>query len=233
MIFSSSGRPPRRMLCYGASGTGSQIALDLRYQGGSEIAFLGYVDDVQDPRRTIEPEFPIYSFEELRELDDVGVFVSVHDPAGRARVCERLKAHGIPLLGARGVPHLAHPNAEVGEGSVVGSTTRLGLSTRLGLGVLALGDLVAHDVEVGDFATLAIGSVVLGHVRIGAGAFIGARAVIGNGSLDRPVLIGDGARVGPGAVVHGNVPPGETVIGPQAMPISRWRSLFARPSGNA
>lgn len=227
MIFSSTGRLPRRMLCYGASGTGSQVSLDLRHQAGPDIEFLGYVDDVNDPRRRVEPDLRVYSFAEILDLEDVGVFVPVHDPATRRQLLARLAEHGIPVLGARGTPHLAHPQAVIGAGSVVTSTTRLGFSTRLGRGVLALSDGLGHDVEIGDFTTLAYGSLVLGHVNIGSNVFIGARAVIKNGTLDRPVVIGDGARVGAGAVVTGNVAPGDTVAGPPAMRLARWRAVLA------
>ena len=226
MLFSSSGRLPARMLCYGASGTGSQLSLDLQFQGGPDIDFLGYVDDVNDPRRTVEPGARVYSFDELLTLEDVGVFVGIHDPQAREAVINRLVEHAVPLIGARGTAHLAHPLATVGEGSIVPSTTRLGHSARLGRGVIGFADLIAHDVEVGDFTTLAASSVISGHVTIGRGVFVGLGAIIRNGTIDKPIVIGDGARIGAGSYVGGDVAAGEIVAAPRAMAVSRWRAVL-------
>ena len=206
------------MLCYGASGTGSQVAYDLRHQAGPDAEFLGYIDDVQDPRRTVEPDARVFNFEEILELDDIGVFVAIHNPVVRREIFARLNAHRIPILGSRGSPHLVHPLATIGEGSILSSSTRIGFSTRLGAGVVGFSDLIAHDVEVGDFTTLAYGSIVLGHVTIGAGVFIGAGAVIKNGSVTRQLTIGDGAIIDAGAIVGSNVPAGTTMMAPHARP---------------
>ncbi|MBC9936444.1 MULTISPECIES: hypothetical protein [unclassified Leucobacter] len=227
MLQSSTGFLPSRMLCYGAGGTGSQVAFDLQHQAGPGIEFMGYIDDVRDPRRIVEPGLPIYSFAEALTLEDVGVVLSVHDPALRRTLYQRLVDHGVPILGSRGLPHLVHPQAVVGTGSFISSTTRLALSTRLGDGVIGLADMIAHDVTVGDFSTLAFGSRVLGHVQIGRDVFIGAGAIIKNGTINRPLVIGDGARVDAGAIVGRDVRPGQTVSGPGALSIRRWSEILA------
>ena len=218
-LHSPHGMPPR-IACFGASGTCVQIALDLRYQAQGAVDFVGYVDDL--PNRTVDSGWSVRSFEELVAEPDVGVFVPVHDPAGRARVFDRLSSHGIPIVGSRGLPHLAHPDAEIGEGTIVSLTTRVGHNTRIGRGCIAVGELVAHDVVVGDFVTLAAQSAVLGHVQIGNGAYIGAGAIVKNGTQDRPLVIGAGAVIGTGAVVGSDVGAGEVVMGPRARPIREW-----------
>ena len=222
MLLSSTGEVPRRMLCYGASGTSSQVAYDLQYQAGPGIEFIGYIDDVRDPRRVVEPEAAVFSFEEALEIEDVGVVVPIHDPAVRRELFARLSAHGVPILGSRGMPQFVHPLAVIGEGSLVSPTTRLALSTRLG-----------HDVIVGDFTTLAFGSQVLGHVQIGSDVFIGAGAIITNGTIRRPLVIGDGARIGAGAVVTKDVAPGQAVSGPSALSPRRWSEVLAPRTARA
>ncbi len=212
------------MLCFGTSGTCLQVALDLVYQaqGSSELA--GYISDT-DPRATHDDGLPILSLDEASTWDDVGVFVPIHDPVGRRSVFDRLTAAGLPILGARGMPHLSHPSARLGEGSIANCTTRIGSSTTIGRGVVVLADLVAHDVTVGDFCTLAVHSIILGHVEIGHDVFIGAGAVIKNGTAARPTRIGDGAVVGIGAVVDRHVAPGETVVSPRAVSIAEWQAM--------
>lgn len=233
MLLSSTGEVPRRMLCYGASGTSSQVAYDLQYQAGPGIEFIGYIDDVRDPRRVVEPEAAVFSFEEALEIEDVGVVVPIHDPAVRRELFARLSAHGVPILGSRGMPQFVHPLAVIGEGSMVSSTTRLALSTRLGAGVIGFADMMAHDVIVGDFTTLAFGSQVLGHVQIGSDVFIGAGAIITNGTIRRPLVIGDGARIGAGAVVTKDVAPGQAVSGPSAQSPRRWSEALAPRTARA
>lgn len=209
MLIGSKSTLPSRMACYGANGTGTQLALDLRYQAGDAIEFVGYVDDFHDERRRPESGYPIMTFDELLELDDVGVFVPVFDPVGRRALHSKLRDHGIPILGSRGLPHLVHPAAEVGEGALITCTARLG-----------------HDVEIGDFTTFGYGSVVLGHVQIGRDVFVGTGAVIQNGTVDRALTIGDGAVIGAGAVVTHDVAPGQVMVGPRAMPLDEWRALL-------
>jgi acetyltransferase-like isoleucine patch superfamily enzyme len=223
-IFTSPGNP-RRLLCFGTSGTCVQVAFDVAVQTGPDHEFAGYVVDGAHEERHFDG-FPIYSYEEALALDDVGVFVPVGSPRGRRRVMERLQADGVPLVGARGdTDRLSHPTAEVGEGSIVTATTRLGPFARLGRGVLALNDMIAHDAEIGDYTTLAPGSTVLGHAKIGSNVLIGARAVIHNGTARRPLTIGDNAVIGAGAVVDRDVLPGERMVSPRALPSEEWLAL--------
>lgn len=226
MSIYSVSKMPARMACYGASGTGSQMALDLRYQAGDSVEFVGYIDDFQDPRRQAENGYPVMSFDEFLKLDDVGVFVPVLDPVGRHKLHSKLREHNVPILGARGLPHLVHPDAEIGEGTLLTSTTRLGHSTRVGRGGVVFAGLLAHDVEIGDFSSFGYNSVVLGHVHIGNGVFVGTGAIIQNGTVDRVLTVGDGAVIGAGAVVTHDVAPGEVMVGPRAMPLEEWRSVL-------
>jgi len=200
------------------------VALDLRYMSNGMSEFVGYIDD--QPDRPVDDGYRVFSFDEFTELRDVGVLVPVYEPSGRRQVYERLAEHGIPIVGARGLPHLVHPEAELGEGSIVTSSTRVGPRTTLGRGSLVLADLVAHDVELGEFVTLGPNSVVLGHVKIENDAIIGARATIRNGSPERPLVIGAGAMIGAGAVITRDVPPGEVMVGPPALPLAEWKALM-------
>jgi acetyltransferase-like isoleucine patch superfamily enzyme len=97
---------------------------------------------------------------------------------------------------------------------------------------MVMSDLVAHDVQIGDFTSLSFGSTVLGHVQIGQDVFVGSGAIINNGSLDRPLTIGDGAVIGAGAVVTHDVAPGQVMVGPRAMPLDEWKSLLGSRAGS-
>ena len=60
-----------------------------------------------------------------------------------------------------------------------------------------------------------------GYVHIQDHAYIGASAVIKNGTDDAPLIIGKGAVIGMGAVVTKNVPPFTTVVGNPAKPFTK------------
>lgn len=218
MYVISDSPNPSRMVCFGASGTCVQVMLDLVHQAQGAPRFSGYVAD-RFGSRVHADGHPVSSLEEVAEWGDVGIVVPIHDPRDRRSVFTRIRKLGIPILGSRGLPHLSHPAAALGEGVIVSSTTRVGFATTIGNASLALGDLIAHDVTVGEYCTFAAGSIVLGHVNIGDDVFVGAGAIIKNGTSSRPLNIGTGAVIGVGAVVDRDVPPGAVVISPRARPL--------------
>jgi hypothetical protein len=225
-LHNPSGHTVEGIVGFGASGTGVQVSFDVAVQVGDRVPFLCYVDDELAGVPLASDDRPVLTLDEAaRRFPGAGVFVSVHSPAGRRRIFDRLTARGIPIVGADGSAQLRHPSADLGEGVIVASTTRVGPLARLGRGVIALADLVAHDVVVGEFSTLAVGSTVLGHVRIGREVWVGAGAVVGNGTAERPVVIGDGAVIGAGAVVRGDVQAGAVLVGPPAATPSGWSAL--------
>lgn len=214
--------------CFGSSGTCAHIAFEGISEAGGSAPLVAYIDDYAAPGVSPFDGLPVVSLEEFgadSRFAGVPVLVPVSDPAGRRRVVERLDAAGIPVVGMPGTPVYVHPSVDVGRGSMVLTTTRLGPGVRLGEGVLALADVVAHHGQVGDFVTFAMHSKVLGHVEIGNDVFVGAGALITDGTTRRPRRIGDGAVIGAGAVVDRDVAPGEVVVGARAMGMREWARL--------
>jgi len=80
---------------------------------------------------------------------------------------------------------------------------------------------VGHDVQFGEYATLAPGVHVSGFVNVGRRAYIGTGAVIINGNQHEPLTIGDDAVVGAAACVTRSVAPGAMVVGVPAKAMSR------------
>ncbi|WP_158368217.1 acetyltransferase [Candidatus Williamhamiltonella defendens] len=77
---------------------------------------------------------------------------------------------------------------------------------------------VAHDCVIGDYVTFGPSVKCNGGVIIEDHAYIGAGAVIKQGTPKRPVIIGQGAIIGMGSVVTKSVPSGFTVFGNPAKP---------------
>ncbi len=86
---------------------------------------------------------------------------------------------------------LLEPGALIGAGAIVSAHTRVGRHV-----ILNRGANVAHDVELGAFATVGPNAVIAGAVTVGARAWIGVGAVVRD-----HLSIGDGAVVGAGALV--------------------------------
>ena len=66
---------------------------------------------------------------------------------------------------------------------------------------------------IGDFVTFAPGVMCNGNVQIENHVYIGAGAILRQGTKSKPLVIGEGAIVGMGAVVTKDVLPNTTVIG--------------------
>jgi acetyltransferase-like isoleucine patch superfamily enzyme len=75
---------------------------------------------------------------------------------------------------------------------------------------------VGHDALIGEDVEIAPGAVVCGLCEIGDGVHIGV-----NASILPKRLVGAGARIGAGAVVTRDVPAGETWIGNPARKLER------------
>jgi serine O-acetyltransferase len=128
------------------------------------------------------------------------------------RIKTRLQARGIPLL-----PRLAHRLAmvvaqvSIGDPVVVGPGVYIihGQVVADGLVEIHSGVVIAPWVTIGLRAGNVRGAIIERDVSIGTGA-----KVIG------PVRIGAGASVGANAVVLHDVPPGATVVGAPARPVA-------------
>lgn len=173
----------------------------------------GFVDDNPALRGIERSGLPVVGgTDALDQMPDVAVVICVGNPKNyRAR--ERL-VHRLGLPADR-YATVVHPAAEVGSGSTVGPGTVL-LAGAVLTADVAVGAHVAimpqvvltHDCVVGDYVTIASG------VRLGGGAVLAPGAYVGAGALVREkVTVGARSLVGMGSVVLRDVPPDEVWAG--------------------
>ena len=142
------------------------------------------------------------------------IAIAIANPATRARLAQQCDDAGLAALSVTAAGVVTMDDVEIGEGALLSPGMVITSNIRIGRHFHGnIHSIVEHDCVIGDFVTFAPGVRCNGAIHIGDGAYIGAGAVIRQGTGTRPVRIGAGAVVGMGAVVLGDVPDGATVVG--------------------
>jgi sugar O-acyltransferase (sialic acid O-acetyltransferase NeuD family) len=211
------------LIIIGAGGSSREIAWAVEDINRSEEHWnlLGFLDD--DPAKQ---GVVIDGFRVLGGISSVQRYSSSQFVIGvansdnrwvRKQLVDRME------LEAERFATIIHPTASVSKHSRVGVGTVILHNAVITPGsmignhvIISRGVSVGHDGWVEDFVTIASGAINSGHVRIGAGAYVGA------GSSILPKLtVGAGALVGIGSVVLRDVAPNIMVLGNPARPISK------------
>jgi sugar O-acyltransferase (sialic acid O-acetyltransferase NeuD family) len=212
---------PPPVLILGASGTALD-ALDCLAFGPYEL--LGVLDD--DPAKAgstfaglplLGPLAMAAEWPDARLVDALG---SPRSFRRRPAIIARLGGPASRFLTVVHPRAVVSPSATLAPGCLVLAGAVIGPQAMLGAHVQVLPNaVVSHEATVGDWSILATGAICSGRVRLGPGCYVGAGAtVIHDGS------VGEGALVGMGAVVNCTVPPGVTVVGNPARPLSSPRN---------
>lgn len=193
-----------RVAIFGTGGMGREVADLCLSMTGTEFVFVR--DEPSGPIDGIEVIAPT----ELSAND--GIVFAVGSSRDRRMLSERFPGQPVSTVISRTA--IISPSATVGEGSVVCDYSVINNGATIGRHFQAnVFSQVSHDCVIGDYVTFSPRVSCNGWVCIEDDVFIGAAAVIRNGSADRRLTIGRGAVIGMGAVVTGDVRPMSKVFG--------------------
>lgn len=155
---------------------------------------------------------------DVAALDDLSpqesFVVAVADPAVRHHIAEQLARRGLSAASLIAPTALIADDADVGAGAIVCDYAIIESGARVGRHFHAnVYSFVAHQCVIGDYVTVGPRVCCNGNVTIGDGAYLGAGAIIRQGTPEKPLVIGSGAIVGMGAVVTKDVAAGAVVAG--------------------
>jgi sugar O-acyltransferase (sialic acid O-acetyltransferase NeuD family) len=216
----------KRFAIFGASGCGRGVLPLVRQELLADMAVgladLVFVDD--------QPSSPVVNGQRVltyaqwinEPASSRQINVAIANSQVREKLVARCAADGVHFFEARAANVVKLDDVQLGEGAVLCPFVTLASNVRIGKHFQAnLYSYVEHDCVIGDYVTFAPGVKCNGNVHIEDHAYIGAGAVIKQGSPGAPLVIGRGAVVGMGAVVTKSVPPGVTVVGNPARPLTK------------
>lgn len=208
----------------GAGGFGREVMPLLKRMIKSEEAkdFVFIVEDKYDvPSREINGCRVLKLNEFLQLPGEKFYSIAIGDSSSRERLLSQIPESSAIPISVFAETFISLDQNKIGAGAIFGNFTHITSNAQIGKCFHCnIYSYVAHDVVIGDFVTFAPGVKCNGNVVIEDHAYIGAGAIIKDGSKS-PITIGKKAIVGMGAVVTKSVAPGEVVVGNPAKPITK------------
>ena len=208
---------------YGASGFGREIMpllqehIKIAERSNTGIVYAPYfIDDNPAVVNTNVNGIFVLSSDEFFSLNCDAMFFNIAIANSKIReiLVNKCLGQGAKPFSIQSAQAIVYENNEIGEGAILCANTMVTSNTRIGKFFHSnIYSYVAHDCIIGDYVTFAPNVHCNGNVHIYNHAYIGAGAILKQGTPEKPLVIGEGAIVGMGAVVTKDVPPHVTVVG--------------------
>lgn len=208
---------------YGASGFGREVMPLLRWQLNSQQdSEFVFVDDGGGPDLVNGHRCMPFDAFLAEQAEERAITIAIANSSVRSKLAKKCTDLNIQIIDVAASNSVIMDDVSISEGSIICPFVTITSNVKIGRHFHAnIYSYIAHDCIVGDFVTLAPGVMCNGNVRIEDGAYIGAGAILRQGTPDKPLVIGAGSTVGMGAVVTRDVQPGSTVVGNPAKPLIR------------
>lgn len=202
---------------YGASGCGRSLMPVARQQLAREhdTSEIVFIDDALTQQSSVNGHRAInYSIFKAEPAVEKAVLIAIANSHIREKLAHQLELDGISLWSVQADNSVIMDETQIAAGAALSPFVTVTSNIKIGKCFHAnLYSYVEHDCVIGDFVTFAPGVKCNGNIHIEDHAYIGAGAMIKQGTPDQPLVIGRGAIVGMGAVVTKSVPAGVTVVG--------------------
>lgn len=207
----------KQFAVYGASGCGRGVMPLVRLhleQTESQPWNLVFLDDNPSAGRSNGHRVITYSQWMDEPADSRHVTLAIANGTVRAKLAAQCSADGVSFFDVKAANVIVMDDVQIGPGAVLCPFVTVTSNIRIGKHFHAnLYSYVEHDCVIGDFVTFAPGVHCNGNVVVEDHAYIGAGALLRQGTPGAPLVIGRGAVVGMGAVVTKSVAAGTTVVG--------------------
>lgn len=202
---------------YGASGCGRSLMPIARQQLAREHqqAEIVFIDDslIQIVEINGHRAMNYAMFKALAAAEKF-VLIAIANSQVRQTLAQRLSQDQIQLWSVYADHVVLMDAIDIALGAAMSPFVTIGSNVKIGQCFHAnLYSYIEHDCIIGDFVTFAPGVKCNGNIHIEDHAYIGAGAMIKQGTAEQPLVIGRGAIVGMGAVVTKSVAAGVTVVG--------------------
>ncbi|MDO4223808.1 MAG: acetyltransferase [Acinetobacter sp.] len=202
---------------YGASGCGRSLMPIAREQLQRENTSgeIYFIDDNLTEQCEINGHIALnYQTFKSIENSEKYILIAIANHRIREKLAQKILNDGLHLWTVIANNAIIMDDVHIASGSALSPFVTIGSNVQIGQCFHAnLYSYVEHDCVIGDFVTFAPSVKCNGNVHIEDYAYIGAGAMIKQGTPDKPLRIGKGAVIGMGAVVTKDVPAGVTVVG--------------------
>lgn len=210
---------------YGASGCGRSlmpVAVEqLKRDDLYEQAKIVFIDDALKQDKQVNG-YTAMNYKKFKSIEakNKQVLIAIANSAIREKIANKLATDSIPVWSVLADNIVIMDALQMKEGAALSPFVTIGSNVTIGKCFHAnLYSYVEHDCIIGDYVTFAPRVNCNGNIHIHDYAYIGAGAIIKQGTPDKPVVIGKGAIIGMGAVVTKDVPAGAVVVGNPARPL--------------
>lgn len=197
------------LIIVGAGGLGRKVFVCLRRLNTSKKwNILGFIDDDEQALDGKKCDLKIIGRISDWEPSEDQVFVmAISDPHTKRIVSDHLLNKGAKFETIVSPDVIMGDYVEIGEGSVIMTPYNVESGAQIGKFVTILGSTIALDGKLGDYSTTG-GFANLTCANIGKEVYVGSHAVV----LSH-VNVGDGAYIGVGSIVIKDVPEYKKVFG--------------------